>query len=180
MKKQVRKTSLAMLGALLLIAVNANASEQRGTAEQAQALVAKAIAYYEENGRDAAFAAIEDKQGGFVNYDLYIFVYGPGRTIVAHGADVSLKGTPVDSLFDIHGKPFGSALMDGATQEGVWVDYTWYNPVGRELHPKSSWVVRHDGNVFGAGIYLQEDAVEEAAEAKVETADEVGVDEADR
>ena len=61
--------------------------------------------------------------------------------------------------------PFGAALMDGATAEGVWVDYTWYNPVTRELHPKSSWVVRHDDHVFGAGIYLlQENEAADSAD----------------
>lgn len=113
MQKQIQKFHLAMLGVLLLIPFSTGADEQRGTAEQAQELVANVIAYYDENGRDAAFAAIEDKQGAFVNYDLYIFVYGPGRTVVAHGADPSLNGTLIDTLIDIQGRPFGAALMDG-------------------------------------------------------------------
>ena len=48
--------------------------------------------------------------------------------------------------------------MDSAIGEGVWTDYTWYNPVNRELHAKSSWIVLHDGFVFGAGIYLDDAA----------------------
>jgi len=144
-----------LLAASLLFTSAFAADEDRGTAEEAQALVANAIAFYDENGREAAFAAYEDKEGQFVDYDLYIFIYGPGRTIEAHGADVNLNGTPVDTLIDMNGMPFGAALMDGATEEGVWIDYTWYNPVTRELHAKSSWVVRHDDYVFGAGIYLQ-------------------------
>jgi signal transduction histidine kinase len=148
----------------------AEADELRGTADEAQAMVASAITFYDENGRDAAFAAFEDKDGAFVDHDLYIFIYGPGRTIDAHGADVNLNGTPVDTLIDINGKPFGTALMDEATAEGVWVEYTWYNPVTRELHPKSSWVVRHDEHVFGAGIYLPE-GVESGADAEDDPAD---------
>lgn len=146
---------LVLLAASLLFSSAVTADEDRGTAEEAQALVANAIAFYDANGRDAAFAAYEDKQGQFVDHELYIFIYGPGRTIEAHGADVNLNGTPVDTLIDMNGMPFGAALMDGATEEGVWIDYTWYNPVTRELHAKSSWVVRHDDYVFGAGIYLQ-------------------------
>jgi signal transduction histidine kinase len=153
--------NLAVLLVGLMISFGAFAEEEsvaatRGTAEEAQALVSNVLAYYDANGQEAAFIAIEDKSGQFVDRDLYIFVYGPDRTVVAHGADASLKGTPVDTLIDIHGKPFGAALMDGATEEGVWIEYTWYNPVNRELHPKSSWVVLHDGHVFGAGIYLQD------------------------
>ena len=149
--------------AVLLFSTQTTADELRGTADEAKALVADAIAYYDESGREAAFAAIEDKDGVFVDHDLYIFVYGPGRTIVAHGADVALNGTPVDTLIDINGKPFGAALMDGATEEGVWIEYTWYDPVSRELHPKSSWVMRHDAHVFGAGIYLPAGVVSGAA-----------------
>jgi len=159
--KRLMIPGLALFAAVFILAVPAQAEEQRGTAEQAQALVASVIAYYDANGKEATFAAIEDKAGQFVNYDLYVFVYGPDRTIVAHGADTSLNGTPVDTFIDIQGKPFGTALMDDATEEGVWIDYTWYNPVDRALRPKSSWVVLHDGHVFGAGIYLPDEGTAE-------------------
>lgn len=149
-------TGLMVCGVILCSGLAAD--EQRGTAEEAQALVAKAIAYYADTNAETAFAAFNNREGEFVDRDLYIFIYGPDRTVVSHGADVQLIGTPIDTLIDIHGKPFGAALMDEATVEGTWVDYTWYNPLDRALHPKSSWVVRHDGHVFGAGIYLQDDA----------------------
>jgi cytochrome c len=158
------KTVLAGLAGLMVslvaMAEEPAAVSHRGTAEEAQALVAKAIAYYDDTNVETAFAAINNREGEFVNGDLYIFVYGPDRTVASHGADVTLTGTQVDTLIDIHGKPFGAAIQDGATEEGVWVDYTWFNPVDKQLHPKSSWVVRHDGYIFGAGIYLQDDAEE--------------------
>ena len=160
----------ALLAALLMSSFAIHAEELHGTAEEAQTLVSDVIAYYDEHGEEATFAAIEDKAGQFVDHDLYIFVYGPERTIVAHGADTALNGTPVDTLIDIDGKPFGAALMDGATEEGVWIDYTWHNPVTRKLHPKSSWVVRHKGHVFGAGIYLQQsETVDPEPNAEPET-----------
>lgn len=156
MLKHIKQLSLALLGTLLLISFNSVADEQRGTAEQAQALVAKAIAYFDANDAETAFAAFNRRDGEFVDRDLYVFVYGPDRTIISHGADVGLIGTPVDTLIDINGKPFATAIQDEATEDGVWVNYTWYNPISRELHAKSSWVVRHEGYVFGAGIYLDD------------------------
>ncbi len=45
---------------------------EKGTAKEAQDLVAKAIAYYKDNGKDKAFAAINDPKGQFVKKDLYI------------------------------------------------------------------------------------------------------------
>ncbi len=131
-------------------------AQERATAGQAVAMVARAIAYYDEHGREATFAAIEDKQGEFVDRDLYIFVYGPGRTIVAHGSNTALVGTVADTLIDVDGVPFGAMFMDQATAEGIWVDYKWHDPVSREVLPKTSWVVLHDGYIFGAGIYQPE------------------------
>jgi cytochrome c len=163
-KSQFRNLLALLAGMLACVAAMAEepaAVTKRATAEEAQALVAKAIAYYDDTNLETAFAAFNNREGEFVDNDLYIFVYGPDRTIVSHGADVSLIGTPVDTLIDIHGKPFGAAIQDGATAEGVWVEYTWFNPVDKQLHPKSSWVVLHDGNIFGAGIYLQNDAAEQ-------------------
>jgi hypothetical protein len=29
----------------------------------------------------------------------------------------------------------------------------WVDPVTEEIEQKSSWVVRHDGYIFGVGIY---------------------------
>lgn len=145
-----------MITPAFLAAEEPATDELRGTAEEAQALVAAAIAYYDDTNLETAFAAFNNREGEFVDHDLYIFVYGPDRTIVSHGADVNLIGTPVDTLIDINGKPFGAAIQDEATEDGVWVDYTWYNPVTRELHAKSSWIVLHDGYRFGAGIYLED------------------------
>ena len=156
MLKHIKQMGLALLWPLLLISFNTDADEQRGTAEQAQAMVAKAIAYYDGTDAENAFAAYNKRDGEFVDRDLYIFVYGPDRTIVSHGADLGLIGTAVDTLIDINGKPFATAIQDEATEDGVWVNYTWYNPISRELHAKSSWVVRHEGYVFGAGIYLDD------------------------
>lgn len=152
----MKKTTICQLIVILLGLILVPAlltAQERGTAAEAQALVARAIALYDEAGRDAAFAAIEDRNGDFVDHDLYVFVYGPGRTIVAHGSNQELIGLVADTLIDVDGVPFGSMFMNEATESGTWIDYKWHDPVTREDLPKSSWVVRHDGYIFGAGIY---------------------------
>lgn len=143
-------TGLFLTGLLLASAANAG---DRGTPEEAQALVARAIALYDQSGAEAAFTAIQDLTGGFIDRDLYVFVYGPQRTLVAHGAQPERVGTEVDSLRDEDGVAFGSRMMDEATAEGSWTDYKWRDPVTGQVMKKSSWVVRHDGHVFGAGVY---------------------------
>lgn len=146
----LRAMQLLWLGALLSAPALA---QERGSAEEARELVTRAIAYYDAQGRDAAFRAFEAADSDFKRKDLYIFVYGPERTIVSHGADPSLVGRPGDSFVDVDGVRFGTMFLDDSVPEGSWMDYKWQDPVSGEVLQKSSWIVRHDAYVFGAGFY---------------------------
>jgi signal transduction histidine kinase len=137
-----------LLGCLSMPALAAD----RGTAEEAQALVARAIALYEQEGA-ASFAAMTAPSTDFVDRDLYIFVIGPDNRVVAHGASLERIGLDVTTLIDDTGNPYGVALVEEATSEGVWVDYRREDPLTGLVEPKSSWIVRHDDHVFGCGIY---------------------------
>jgi hypothetical protein len=129
---------------------------ERGTAEEAKAMVAKAVALFKEKGV-AAFDVINGG-GTFRMKDLYVFVHssGPDATVVAYG------GPPVDppplgrksvDIKDADGKPIGQMFQDRATPEGTWVDYRWMNPATKTPEQKSSWLVRAGDYIFGCGIY---------------------------
>jgi cytochrome c len=124
----------------------------RGTEGQAKALVAKAIASYEANGR-AAFSKMTAPSTDFTQGNLYVFVIGPDHRTVAHGADATQVGKDVLALRDVSGKHYGKELFDKATPQGAWVDYVYKDPVTGKVAPKKSWVVRHEGYVFGCGVY---------------------------
>ena len=134
--------------------VHASAEEARGTADEAKAMVGRAIAAYDEKGV-AALAEMTAPSSVFRDRDLYIFVYGPDHRIAAHGADAAHVGRDLAEYFDVDGKPFALELAERATAEGVWVDYKWQDPLSGEVRPKSTWVVLHDGYVFGCGIYKE-------------------------
>ena len=147
-----------MLRALLVIGLLAGgvvgaAAEDRGTADEAKAMVARAIGLYREKGAAAAFAIMNRPDGGFRDHDLYIFVYGPDRTVVVQAADAGRIGLAADSVQDVDGKYYGKESLAAATPEGVWVDYRRANPANGQIEQKSSWLVRVDGYVFGCGIY---------------------------
>ena len=40
-----------------------------------------------------------------------------------------------------------------ADEKGLWVDYLFLNPDTGNQEYKHSWVVRHDGLLFGSGWY---------------------------
>lgn len=140
---------------ILVFAAPVAASGERGTAEEAQDMAARAIAYYDEVGAEAAIARFNaSPEPEFLDRDLYVFVGGPDGSVVAHGVDPSLLGVALENFVDTDGKAFGAEMAAAASMEGAWVDYKWRNPVNGEIEQKSSWVVAHDGHIFGVGIYV--------------------------
>jgi cytochrome c len=130
------------------------AAAERGTAEEAQALVARAIDAYEAEGA-AAFQKMTAPSAEFRDRDLYVFVIGPDHKTVAHGGDAKLVGMDATQNIDPDGKPFGRVFVEQANEAGSWVDYKMLDPQSGQVLPKSSWIVRHDGYIFGAGIYKE-------------------------
>jgi signal transduction histidine kinase len=139
--------------ALLSVVIGtAIANETRGTAEEAQAMVARAIAAYDAEGT-AAFAAMNPPSTDFRDRDLYVFVFGPDDRNVVHGLDAGRIGTNAAQMVDSTGKAFGKEMMQKANEQGVWIDYVWRDPLTGKESAKKSWIVRHDSYIFGCGIY---------------------------
>lgn len=144
------------VGCLILLAwisiVSEVSSTQRGTAEEAQALVARAIAAYKAQGEDA-FERISAPSTEFRDRDLYVFVVGPDHKTVAHGGDANQVGVDVTKARDPDGRAFGQEFIEQANGAGSWVEYKFQDAQSGEVLPKSSWIVLYDGYIFGAGIY---------------------------
>jgi cytochrome c len=139
----------------LFLPVIASGAADRGTREEAQALVAKAVAAFNEK-RPAVFDEIN--AGGFRNRDLYVFAQstGPNGKVVAYGGppvDPPVLGRPTADLKGAAGLPIGQMIDERATSEGTWVDYHWKDPATGETTEKSSWVVRAGDYIFGCGVY---------------------------
>ena len=130
---------------------SALAQDSRGTADDAKAMVGKAIAAFDKDGT-AVFAEITAPSKTYIDRDLYVFVFDKEK-IVAHGFDNKLVGTKAAALADVEGKKFAVEFIEKATPEGVWVDYIWRDPISGKDVAKSSWVVAHKDYVFGTGIY---------------------------
>jgi plastocyanin len=120
--------------------------------EEVKAMVLDAIDLYDEIGTDSfeSFNSSPD----FHKSDLYMFVFRDSDSImVAHGANMDLIGKSVDKILDIYGESIGKMIHQKATKEGVWVEYLWEDPIDKKVHPKTVWVVKHDGYIFGTGSY---------------------------
>ena len=154
---QLPKFALAIAISAGLAACNTHEPIEplRGTALEAQAMVARAIAAYESEG-NAAFVAMTAPRKDFVDRDLYMFVVGPDNIVVAQGVDASRVGTDVTTLTDADGFAYGAAIVDTATPEGAWLSYKREDPLTGAIEEKMSWLRLHDGYVFGCGIYVPE------------------------
>ena len=127
----------------------------RGSPDEARALLDRAVAHYQEVGREQALSDFTAPAEGFVDRDLYVFCSGSDRMISAHGADAALVGDEVDAFVDVDGFAFGSALMETAlaAPEGGTVEYKWTNPVTGDVEDKVSFVQSVGDDVCGVGAY---------------------------
>ena len=120
-------------------------------AELAQAMVADAIQRYREAG-PAVFEEIT-AGGRYASGEIYVYVVGPDGSSLAHAANPDLVGQDLSDLQDSAGLFVTRGILDAATPDGAWTIYRFTNPATGREQPKHSWVVRHNGLVFGAGYY---------------------------
>jgi cytochrome c len=60
-------------------------AQEHGSADEAQALVKKAVAHFKAVGKDKACAAFTDPAGGFQAKDLYVFAQDTNGVVLCHG-----------------------------------------------------------------------------------------------
>ncbi|NHZ80022.1 histidine kinase [Massilia sp. CCM 8695] len=128
---------------------------ERGTSEEAVALVKKAITYYKTNGMEKTAAEINGKTGLFESKDLYLFIapVAPGP-VRAHGANTKLVGKELGDLRDVDGVYFTRRFREVAAKEGKgWVEYKWPNAKSGALEAKSTYVERVDDVYLACGVY---------------------------
>ena len=145
---------LASVAAGLLLAAGANAKEGNATKDEAVATVKKGVAYLKSNGKDKAYAEISNKQGAFIDRDLYLVVYGLDGTVRAHGANEKMVGKNLIDMKDVDGKPYVKERMEmAAAKPTFWQEYKFTNPVSKKIEPKQMYCEKVDDSVLCGGIY---------------------------
>ena len=127
---------------------------ERVTPKEAEAMVRKGVTYIKSNPRDKAMADITNKNGQFVDRELYLTVYKLDGTALAHGANEKFVGKNMIDLRDGDGKEHIRERMDIAkTKSSFWHDFKFVNPVNKKMEPKSMYCERADELVVCGGIY---------------------------
>ncbi len=140
----------------LVLAPLAGLAAERGSADEAAAMVERVVTLFEAQGIEAVVAAVDDPSNtAFRDRDIYVIVGELGGDLVAHGANPALVGKNLDGMKDSNGVMVGVELQKTAREDGAgWVDYVWPNPATKKIESKSTRVVRlGDSHYAGVGIY---------------------------
>ena len=150
-------TCLLILAAPMAGLSSASAAE-RGTPDEAIAMVKRVQDSVRQKGLRATLAAITAQEPQFKDRDLYAFVITFDGVVVAHGVLPVLVGKYVLDLRDTDNNPFIRGFLDVAKSgRPGWVDYKWPNPTNNTIAQKTSYVEKLGNNYFVAvGVYKGE------------------------
>lgn len=131
------------------------ATAARATRPEAEALVARAVAYLQAHGPQKAYAAFTQDRS-FRDRELYVVVYDLSGRNLAHGANPALVGADRVGPGDADGRPLNQALADLARRQGKgWSQaFGLRNPVSNDLQRRRVYVERVGDVLVGAGVVL--------------------------
>ena len=143
-----------MLVASLGLTGNALAASERGTAEEAVAMVHKVIEYMKANGKEKTIAEVNNLNGKFRDRDLYVTINTLQAVTLAHGANAKMQGKDLIELRDADGKYFMKERLEIVKAKGKgWQDYKFVNPVTKAIEPKAMYFEKYEDVIVNCGIY---------------------------
>ncbi|MDO9192182.1 MAG: cache domain-containing protein, partial [Undibacterium sp.] len=140
--------------ALTLVEAVAMFKLQQGSAEEAVAMVARAMAHRKRSASTANFLRdITNPSQGFYDRDMYIFVLDRKGTYLAFGGNPTKCGTRVQDIAGINGAGLLADIFAQAEYEPGWVEYDINNPLTGQVQSKMSYVCMLDDLAIGCGVY---------------------------
>ncbi|ABK16032.1 cache domain-containing protein [Syntrophobacter fumaroxidans] len=134
----------------------AYAQQQQAVDEKAlaKAMVEKAAAFLNENGKEKTIAEINKPDGQFVQGELYVFAYDLNAVMLAHPKNPKLIGQSLMDKPDSKGKLFRKEIIDKAKSAGSgWVDYFYLNPQTGKEEAKTTYLKKAGDMVICCGAY---------------------------
>jgi hypothetical protein len=149
----------AALAAVLTLSAMAFAQQDHGTADEAKAMLQKAVAALKAD-KAKTLDLINKGEGGFLDRDLYVFCANnsDGKVVALGNPNAKqLIGVDTRTQKDVNGKAFGQELYDAYQKpEGqiTEVSYMFVRP-GQDKTPvpKMSFVIRVGDLGCGVGYY---------------------------
>ncbi|RJF98635.1 cache domain-containing protein [Noviherbaspirillum saxi] len=139
---------------LLVLTSSLGFAAERGTPDEAVALVQKVISSLKQNGRDKTIEEINNKSAKYLDKDLYVAVLDLNGVVLANGTFPKLIGKDVLLMKDADGRAFIKDGMEVVKTKGKgWIDYKWPNPATGNIEHKSTYMEQVGDVVINCGIY---------------------------
>lgn len=144
------RTMMSLLVAIALLASTSAYAAEFGTADEAKAMLDKAVKELKKD-KAAALQMFTKGDGGFKDRDLYPFCGGADGMFTAHP---SLVGKSLRELKDKSGKALGEEIYKAAQEGKVsQVEYMWPRPGQTDPVQKVSFVTKVGDQVCAVGYY---------------------------
>ena len=145
---------IAVIGLASLTFTGLTVAVEKGTADEAVAMVKKGVALIKSAGKEKAFAEFNDPKGAFVQKDLYVMCYDMLGNNKCHGNNPKLIGKNLLEIKDADDKFLIKGFIEVAQKSGKgWIDYKWPNPLTKKVEPKTTYIEKVDDVLIGVGIY---------------------------
>ncbi len=151
---QLIRRSVLLLSAACLSGLTF-AADERGSRDEAKALVDAAIEHIKKVGADKAYKDFTTDKASWTRKDLYVMVYDAKGIAVAHGSNEKLVGKDMTAVKDANGVAIVNGMIALAAKGGGWFDYDWPDPLTKKIMPKSTYAKKQpNGEGFvGVGVY---------------------------
>ena len=150
-QREPRRTFFILRGGLIFAA--SHSALRENIAQTTKNYVDKATELYDREGLDATIAYYDSRES--VDGQFYLFLIGADDIYLAHPIFPHLKGTDIKDVVGSDGQELGREIAQ-ATEDGIWVEYLWPNPVTQLEDSKVTWAIRHDNLIFASGYYTGE------------------------
>jgi signal transduction histidine kinase len=152
MMKTLMKT--LMILAFLMVSGAAPAASERGTQDEAVALVKKVIADIKKYGKERVVQDVQNQSAQYRDRDLYVSIGTLEGVNLANGANPKIAGKNLIDLKDADGKFFQRERIEIAKKKGAgWQEYKWPDPITKEIQPKLMYVERYEDLTVACGVY---------------------------
>lgn len=126
---------------------------RQGSADEAMALVRKAVALYQSHGQQALNMITSD-QKVYVDRDMYVFAFDRQGRYRALSGKADKVGSAVRDNPGVDGDRLVREAFDRAAHGGGWVDYAFTNPQTGIVDLKTSYIEPvADDLLIGCGVY---------------------------
>ena len=126
---------------------------QQGTADEATALVERAVGLRRSTSGQQYLRTLTDRNQPYYDRDMYVFVLDSVGTYLAFGGNAAKVGTRVQDIPGIAGEQLVHDIIAQAERGPGWVEYDITNPTTGTVQTKMSFVQRVDDLYLGCGVY---------------------------